>query len=181
MEVGAAEIVRDESGSLPSQAVEEEELLGVMSGALQHFLDRGDPELVETFLLSFFHRVGKAAGLKAEGLIAEFTGDRTPLREIADAKGCSIPTAWRRLGAALEILQDGLRAVALTPKTDQDGSYQPEASTREPHPSLALRAGKAGRRIGQEVEIIPASPSPSSSRCSAPAPPRRSHAPGRTS
>jgi DNA-directed RNA polymerase specialized sigma24 family protein len=105
----AVELFEDEASVSPSRGMEEEELLTAISGAIQDFLDRGDQEVVSTFLLSFFHRVGKDAGLRAEDLIAEFTGDRTPLREIADARGYSIPTAWRRLGEALEFLQDNLR------------------------------------------------------------------------
>ncbi|HVS40039.1 MAG TPA: ECF-type sigma factor [Gemmataceae bacterium] len=108
LETDAVEILEDDGTTAPSRPVEDEELLGSMSGALQDFLDRGDPDLVNTFLLSFFHRIGKAAGLRAEDLIAEFTGDRAPLREVAGATGRSIPAAWRRLGKALEFLQEAL-------------------------------------------------------------------------
>ena len=102
------------AGAAPSQELEDEELLQEISGALQDFLDHGDPEGVGAFLLSFFHRVGKAAGVRAEDLIAEFTGERKPLRQVADANGYSVPTAWRRLGSALQFLQDALHARALS-------------------------------------------------------------------
>ena len=108
LETDAVEIMEDRAAPSPSRAAEDEELLRGIAAALQEFLDRGDPDLVNTFLLSFFHRVGKAAGMRAEDLIAEFTGDRAPLREVAGATGRSIPAAWRRLGKALDFLQDAL-------------------------------------------------------------------------
>ena len=78
LETDAVEIIEDRAATAPSRLVEDEEMLQSISAALQDFLDGGDPDLVNTFLLSFFHRVGKAAGMRAEDLIADFTGDRAP-------------------------------------------------------------------------------------------------------
>jgi RNA polymerase sigma factor (sigma-70 family) len=109
MEMDAVEIIEDGSSPAPSRPMEDEELLHGVSAALQDFLDHGDPDLVNTFLLSFFHRIGRSAGLRAEDLLAEFTGERAPLREVADATGRSVPAEWRRLGKALDFLQAALR------------------------------------------------------------------------
>jgi DNA-directed RNA polymerase specialized sigma24 family protein len=106
---GAMESVEDPRSTAPDRAMDEEGLLQAITSALQDFLDHGKPELVNTFLLSFFHRLGKAAAIRAEDLIPEFSGDQAPLREIAKAQGFSIPTAWRRLGEALDFLQESLR------------------------------------------------------------------------
>ena len=142
-ETDAAGLIEDRTSSPPSQAMEEEEQLRAMSGALQDFLDRGDPNLVNTFLLSFFHRVGKAAGLRAEDLIAEFTGDRTPFRRsgrcaglfdcdgVAEARrGVDVPSErpaharrrWRRVtktGAGIVVPAPPIRRAAALAQLDR--------------------------------------------------------------
>ena len=103
-------VILDEASADPACEAESAELLPVMADVLRTFIERGDTELVELFLMSFLHHTHRVAGMSPEDSIRAFTGKPRPMREVAEAAGMSIPTVWRKLGKAMEELRCGLVA-----------------------------------------------------------------------
>lgn len=103
----AAARVADTRSEHPTRRLEDEEAMAALAGALQE-LENRDPEAADTFMLSFFHRMHKQHGEQWPQLFADYSGDILPIREVAQQRGQSVATAWRRLGTALDFLQERL-------------------------------------------------------------------------
>ena len=103
----AAARVADHRGAETANPLEDREAMTALSEALAD-LERTDPQAADTFLVSFFHRLHKQVGRSPE-MLANYSGENLPIREVAQQRGLTTSTAWRQLGKALDFLQERLR------------------------------------------------------------------------